>query len=66
MSSCQPAKRCTRRAGCGTGGASLRRGPAQHRLDAREQLAQIERLGDVVVGADLEADDLVDRVAAAA
>ena len=38
---------------------------AQHRLDPRQQLAQVERLGHVVVGADFQADDLVDRVAAA-
>ena len=37
--------------------------PAQHALDAGEQLARIEGLGDVVVGADLEADDAVDDVA---
>jgi hypothetical protein len=48
----------------GASGGDVER-PSQHRLDAREQLAQVERLGDVVVGADLEADDLVDRVAAA-
>src|SRR5213076_3543062 len=38
---------------------------AQHRLDAGQELAQVERLGDVVVGADLEADHLIDRIAAA-
>ena len=32
---------------------------AQQRLDAAHQLAQAERLGQVVVGAKLEADDLV-------
>ena len=37
--------------------------PAQHRLDARQQLRSAERLRDVVVGADLEADDAVDLVA---
>src|SRR5436190_3825061 len=37
----------------------LRRAPAHHRLDAREQLARRERLGDVVVGAALERRDLV-------
>ena len=30
---------------------------AEHRLDARDQLALVERLADVVVGADLEALD---------
>ncbi len=35
--------------------------PAQHRADPGEQLAQAERLGDVVVGAELEPDDPVDR-----
>jgi len=52
-----------RRARGGAGG-DVHRAP-EHRLDASEQLAQVERLGDVVVGADLEADHLVDRVAAA-
>ena len=33
----------------------LRRAPAQHRLDARQQLLRRERLGDVIVGARLEA-----------
>jgi hypothetical protein len=37
----------------------LRRGTAQQRLDARQQLARLERLGQVVVGAELEADDPV-------
>ena len=37
-----------------------RRGAAQHALDARQQLARIEGLGHVVVGAHLEADDAVD------
>ena len=32
---------------------------AQHRVDARQQLARRERLGDVVVGAAFEAGDLV-------
>ena len=35
-------------------------GPAEDRPDPRGELAQGERLGDVVVGAELEADDLVD------
>ena len=34
----------------------LRRAPAQHRLDARHQLARRKRLGDVVVGAGLQPD----------
>ena len=34
--------------------------PAQHGADAGDQLARGERLGDVVVGADLEPDHLVD------
>ena len=50
-----------RRGRAGRGGRG--QGPAQHRLDPRQQLAQVERLGDVVVGADFEADDLVDRIA---
>jgi hypothetical protein len=37
--------------------------PAQHRLDARHQLARVERLGQVVVGAGLEAGDAVHVVA---
>ena len=36
----------------------------QERLDPAHQLAQPERLGQVVVGAELEADDLVDLVVA--
>jgi hypothetical protein len=40
--------------------------PPQHRLDARQQLAQVKRLGHVVVGADFEANHLVHRIAAAA
>ena len=36
---------------------------AQHALHPREQLAQVERLADVVVGADLEADHAVDHLA---
>ena len=68
MSSFQPAKRI----GAGGRGRSRRRRRLARRamrrstrLDARQQLAQVERLGDVVVGADLEADHLVDRIAAA-
>src|SRR5256886_13835056 len=36
-----------------------RRPPAQQGLDAREQLAEPERLAQVVVGAELQAEDLV-------
>ena len=39
-------------------------GPAQRRLHPAAELADAERLGDVVVGADLEAEDLVDLVVA--
>ncbi len=42
-----------------------RRDAAQHGLDARHQLAQVERLGHIVVGPDFQADHLVDRIAAA-
>ena len=35
-------------------------GAAQDRLDPRDELARVERLRQVVVGADLEPDDLVD------
>ena len=37
---------------------------ARHRADASDQLAEAERLHDVVVGAELEPDDTVDLVAA--
>ena len=40
--------------------ARARRRPAQQRLDARLQLAHAERLGEVVVAADLQSDDLVE------
>src|SRR5262249_36850834 len=39
--------------------AALGRRAAKDRLDARHELARVERLRHVVVGADLEADDLV-------
>ena len=39
-------------------------GAPEERLDAAHQLAQAERLRQVVVGAELEADDLVDLVVA--
>jgi hypothetical protein len=54
-------KHCPRRIAC------CRRGRAavstHHRADARQQLARVERLGQVIVGADLEADDAVDILA---
>ena len=37
--------------------------PAQHRVDARDELARIERLRQVVVGAHLEPDDAIDVLA---
>ena len=39
--------------------AALGDAAAQDRLDARDELARVERLRQVVVGADLEPDDLV-------
>src|SRR2546427_8230315 len=39
-------------------------GAAQDGLDARQQLADGKRLGDIIVGAELEADDFVDLLAA--
>ena len=36
--------------------------PAQDRVDARRDLGERERLGDVIVGAQFEADDAVDEV----
>ncbi len=39
------------------------RAPPQHRLDAREQFPRVERLGQVIVGADFQPDDAVDVVA---
>ena len=55
----------TRRAATRSGGASRpRRGPARHGADAGHELAEAERLHDVVVGTQLEADDAVDLVAA--
>ena len=41
----------------------LRRGAAQQRLDAGDQLTHGERLGDIVVRAQLEAEDLIHLVA---
>ena len=49
-------------AAAGIGEVAVR--AAQQRLDPAHQLAQAERLGQVVVGAELEADDLVDLVVA--
>jgi hypothetical protein len=47
----------------GVAGLALARlHPPQHALDAGQQLARIERFRDVVVGADLEADDSVDDI----
>ena len=40
--------------------APLGRRPAQHALHAGDELAWVERLRQIVVGADLEPDDLVD------
>ena len=40
------------------------RGAAEDRLHAGDELARVERLREVVVGADLEPDDLVDVVVA--
>ena len=46
--------------------AAIGRGTPQRRTNARDELRQLERLGHVVVGAELEADhDDVDRVARA-
>src|SRR2546430_10885847 len=42
------------------GFARVRRGPSQHSVDTSQHLADREGLGDVVVGAQLESDDLVD------
>ncbi len=42
----------------------LRRGTAQQRLDACQQLARLERFGQVVVGTELQTDDSVQRLAA--
>ena len=53
-----------RRTGSRRPAAGRRRRPAQLGLDARQQLHHLERLGDVVVGAELQADDLVDDLAA--
>jgi hypothetical protein len=44
---------------CAAGGA----GAAEQRFDAGEQFHHVERLGDIVVGSFLEADDFVDDLA---
>ena len=41
-----------------------RRAPAEQRLDAREQFRHLERLDEVVVGAELQADDAIHDLAA--
>ena len=51
-----------RSSGCRFAGQAAR--AAQDRLDARQQLARAERLGQVVVGAHLQADDAVGLLAA--
>ena len=43
--------------GCRCGSAIL---PPQHSADAGQQLTRVEWLGEVIIGADLEADDAVD------
>jgi hypothetical protein len=43
---------------------AARAAAAQHGLDAGDQLARVERLAEVIVGAHLEADDAVDRLVA--
>ena len=45
---------------------STRRSAAQQRVDAREQLEQAKRLGDVVVGAEMKAEHFVGLFAARA
>ena len=44
----------------GLGSRACRRRPPQDRLHPSDELARVERLGHVVVGPDLEPDDLVD------
>ena len=45
---------------------ATRRGATEQRIHARQQLEQTERLRDVVVGAKVEAEDLVGLLAARA
>ena len=49
-----------RRTSRGAGGGRVAGGAPQHGLHAADELGDGERLGDVVVGAGLEADDLVE------
>ena len=43
--------------------AGGQRRPAQQRLEPRQQLDRLERLGQIVVGPELEADDAIDDLA---
>ncbi|CEJ86518.1 hypothetical protein HYPGJ_30522 [Hyphomicrobium sp. GJ21] len=52
-----------RRGGCRRGGAVAAVVPSQDGAHAGENLAEVERLRDVIVGSDLEADNAVDGVA---
>ncbi len=54
---------CRRTISAGSSPSGFRRA-AQDRLHAREQLARIERLRQIVVGAEIEPDDAIDVVAA--
>ena len=58
-------RRGRRRTDSPSAGCGRRRRAAELGLDAREQLDHLERLRHVVVGAELEADDLVDDLARA-
>ena len=46
----------------GPGAGGRAGGAPQHALDAGQQFARLERLGDVVVGAGFQADHAVDRI----
>ena len=48
----------------GVGGAAARRWAAGHGADARHQFAEAERLGDVVVGAQLETEHAIELLGA--
>src|SRR6266516_3539491 len=50
-------RRVGRRLGCRLNGGA----PAQHRADARQELAQLAGFGEVIVGAELEPDHAIDR-----
>src|SRR2546430_12850943 len=50
-------RRVGRRVGCRLSGGAA----AQHRADARQQLAQLAGFGEGIVGAELEADHAIDR-----